>query len=233
MSKSILVVDDESSIRDMLRMALEAEGFVVDEANNARNAQNQVSAKKPNLILLDWMMPGVSGVELVRRFKESEATRNIPIIMLTAKEGDDNSIQALDLGTDDYITKPFSPRALIARINAVLRRTNTNADNKHKDATLISGNILIDTLSHRVTVNNEPLELSPTEFRLLQFFINNSGRVFSRNQLLDSVWGESVYVEDRTVDVHIRRLRKILEPVGVSDYIHTVRGVGYRFEPTI
>ena len=232
MTHKVLIVDDESSIRDMLRMALETHEFNVLEANNAKAAQEKINIEKPDLILLDWMMPGTSGVELVRRLRGNDQTRNIPIIMLTAKEGDDHSIQALDTGADDYITKPFSPRALIARINAVMRRIGSNIPNQAEDAKITSGTIVIDTISHKAMVNEHTLDLSPTEFRLLQFFISNNGRVFSRNQLLDRVWGESVYVEDRTVDVHIRRLRKILEPVGVADYIHTVRGVGYRFEPT-
>ena len=230
MATKILVVDDESSIRDMLRMALESNGFEIDEASNAKLAQEKVNHYKPNLILLDWMMPGTSGVELVRRLRAESSTQNIPIIMLTAKDSEDNSVQALDTGADDYITKPFSPKALIARVNAVLRRAN--GANGIPEERVESGDIVIDSVSHKVTVKNKLLDLSPTEFRLLEFFIRNSGRVFSRNQLLDRVWGASVYVEDRTVDVHIRRLRKILETVGVADYIHTVRGVGYRFEPT-
>jgi len=231
MKKNILVVDDESSIRDMLRMALETSGFNVTEAANVRSAQEQLEQQTPHLILLDWMMPGTSGVELIRRLREESQTEQIPVIMLTAKDGEDSSIQALDMGADDYITKPFSPKELVSRINAVLRRVDSTSIDSIQSAKLVSGDISIDTMSHKASVNSEPLELSPTEFRLLQFFMSNNGRVFSRNQLLDQVWGESVYVEDRTVDVHIRRLRKILEPAGVSDYIHTVRGVGYRFEP--
>lgn len=231
MAKKILIVDDESSIRDMLRMALETHDFQVAEAPNAKLAQDKVAANKPDLILLDWMMPGTSGVELIRRLRSNEESKKIPIIMLTAKDSEDNSIQALDTGADDYITKPFSPKALIARVNAVLRRTT--GMNGVTEERVASGDIVIDSVSHKVTVKEELLDLSPTEFRLLEFFIRNAGRVFSRNQLLDRVWGASVYVEDRTVDVHIRRLRKILEPVGVADYIHTVRGVGYRFEPTV
>ena len=232
MATKILVVDDESSIRDMLRMALESNGFEIDEASNAKLAQEKVNHYKPNLILLDWMMPGTSGVELVRRLRAESSTQNIPIIMLTAKEGDDHSIQALNTGADDFITKPFSPKALIARINAVLRRSETTTTGAKKEDKIICGDISIDNISHKAMVKDKLLELSPTEFRLLEFFSSNSGRVFTRNQLLDRVWGQSVYVEDRTVDVHIRRLRKILEPVLVADYIQTVRGVGYRFEPT-
>lgn len=230
MTNNILVVDDESSIRDMLRMALESHSFTVNEANNVTAAQTEIDQHTPDLILLDWMMPGTSGLELLRRLRKSESHCSIPIIMLTAKDDDEHSIQALDAGADDYITKPFSPRALLARINALLRRTGI-ADIASAETKVVSGEIVIDIMSHKASVNRQSLELSPTEFRLLHFFISNTGRVFSRNQLLDSVWGDGVYVEDRTVDVHIRRLRKILEPFNVADYIHTVRGVGYRFEP--
>ena len=233
MTQNILVVDDESSIRDMLRMALESNAFSVNEANNVTTAQDEIASNTPDLILLDWMMPGTSGVELLRRLRKHDTYCSIPIIMLTAKDDDEHSIQALDAGADDYITKPFSPRALLARINALLRRTSGSVDvNTTVEKKVVSGDIIIDIMSHKASVKGHSLELSPTEFRLLHFFISNTGRVFSRNQLLDSVWGDGVYVEDRTVDVHIRRLRKILEPFNVDDYIHTVRGVGYRFEPT-
>lgn len=231
MTNTILIVDDESSIRDMLRMALESNGFNVDEANNAKTAQEKINSNKPDLVLLDWMMPGTSGVELVRRLRKQDSTRQLPIIMLTAKDGDEHSIQALDTGADDYITKPFSPKALIARVKAMLRRLDGNIDDFQQEQKIISGDITIDMVSHKATVNEKTLELSPTEFRLLAFFSSHVGRVFSRNQLLNQVWGESVYVEDRTVDVHIRRLRKILEPCQVDQYIQTVRGVGYRFDP--
>jgi len=231
MANTILIVDDESSIRDMLRMALESNGFSVDEANNAKLAQDKISQKMPDLLLLDWMMPGTSGVELVRRLRKEEKTKQLPIIMLTAKDGDEHSIQALDTGADDFITKPFSPKALIARVRAMLRRLDGNMDDYAQDEKIVSGDISIDMVSHKAKVKDQTLELSPTEFRLLAFFCSHTGRVFSRNQLLNQVWGESVYVEDRTVDVHIRRLRKILEPFSVDQYIQTVRGVGYRFEP--
>lgn len=231
MMQNILIVDDEASIRDMLRMALESNSFSVNEASNVTAAQNEIERQKPDLILLDWMMPGTSGVELLRRLRKHEAHANIPIIMLTAKDDDEHSILALDAGADDYITKPFSPRALLARINALLRRTTAIDTPRNRETKIVSGDITIDLMSHKASVAGQLLELSPTEFRLLHFFIGNTGRVFSRNQLLDSVWGDGVYVEDRTVDVHIRRLRKILEPFKVADYIDTVRGVGYRFEP--
>ncbi len=231
MTNTILIVDDESSIRDMLRMALESNGFSVDEASNAKIAQEKINNNIPDLLLLDWMMPGTSGVELVRRLRKEEKTRQLPIIMLTAKDGDEHSIQALDTGADDFITKPFSPKALIARVKAMLRRLEGNTDDFQQEEKIVSGDITIDMVSHKAMVNEKTLELSPTEFRLLAFFSSHTGRVFSRNQLLNQVWGESVYVEDRTVDVHIRRLRKILEPFLVAQYIQTVRGVGYRFDP--
>ena len=231
MTNTILIVDDESSIRDMLRMALESNGFTVDEASNAKSAQEKINGNIPDLLLLDWMMPGTSGVELVRRLRKEDKTRQLPIIMLTAKDGDEHSIQALDTGADDFITKPFSPKALIARVKAMLRRFEGNTNDFQSEEKIVSGDITIDMTSHKAMVNENTLELSPTEFRLLAFFSSHTGRVFSRNQLLNQVWGESVYVEDRTVDVHIRRLRKILEPFLVDQYIQTVRGVGYRFDP--
>jgi two-component system phosphate regulon response regulator PhoB len=233
MSQSILIVDDEASIRGMLRMALESNGFKVDEAANAKLAHDKVKKSLPDLLLLDWMMPGTSGVELVRRIREDsdKALRQLPIIILTAKDEDKHSIQALDTGADDFITKPFSPKSLIARVNALLRRLNDYNGGSNSTKTITAGDIRIDMASHKVSVNDTELDLSPTEFRLLTYFSENTGRVFSRNQLLNQVWGESVYVEDRTVDVHIRRLRKILEKHNVDQYIQTVRGIGYRFEP--
>lgn len=231
MNQKILIVDDETSIRGMLRMALETNGFSVDEANNAKNAQDRIQQQMPDLLLLDWMMPGTSGVELVRRLRKEDKTRQLPIIMLTAKDGDDHSIQALDTGADDFVTKPFSPKALVARVKAMLRRMENSVENYTLAEKIEAGDISIDMASHKATIIDKALELSPTEFRLLTFFCSNVGRVFSRNQLLNQVWGESVYVEDRTVDVHIRRLRKILEPFNVDPYIQTVRGVGYRFDP--
>ena len=231
MNQKILIVDDETSIRGMLRMALETNGFSVDEANTAKNAQDRIQQQMPDLLLLDWMMPGTSGVELVRRLRKEDKTRQLPIIMLTAKDGDDHSIQALDTGADDFVTKPFSPKALVARVKAMLRRMENSVENYTLAEKIEAGDISIDMASHKATIIDKALELSPTEFRLLTFFCSNVGRVFSRNQLLNQVWGESVYVEDRTVDVHIRRLRKILEPFNVDQYIQTVRGVGYRFDP--
>jgi len=179
----------------------------------------------PDLILLDWMMPGISGVELASKLRQLNRTSRLPIIMLTARGEEEDKIRGLEAGADDYVTKPFSPKELIARINAVLRRT---AEDNEGD-TLETGAMKLDTIGHRVSINNQPLELGPTEFRLLHFFMTHKDRVFSRSQLLDQVWGDHVYIEERTVDVHIRRLRRALESFDCAKYIQTVRGSGYRF----
>ena len=184
--------------------------------------------ERPDLILLDWMLPGVSGIELARRLKRDEATGQIPIIMLTAKSEEDNKIQGLDAGADDYITKPFSTRELISRINAVLRR----AQGDRSKSILVSG-LALDPISHRITADERPVEMGPTEYRLLEFFMTHQDRAYSRAQLLDQVWGGNVYVEDRTVDVHIRRLRKALAPYKYDHLVQTVRGTGYRFSTKI
>ena len=185
---------------------------------------------KPDLVLLDWMLPGGSGIELARRLRGDEATTNIPIIMLTAKASEDNKVQGLSEGVDDYVTKPFSPRELVARIKTVLRRI----DGKQKDKALRVFDLELDPTSHRITIEEQPIEMGPTEFRLLKFFLLNQERVFSRDHIQDSVWGGNVYLEERTIDVHIRRLRKALSSVENTaiDYtklIQTVRGAGYRF----
>lgn len=224
-SKTILIVDDEAPIRDMLRIALEMAEYACIEAEDAQSAHSLIVDQKPDLILLDWMMPGTSGMELARRLKRDELTSEIPIIMLTAKGEEDNKVQGLEAGADDYITKPFSPRELVARLKAVLRRTDTltNAE------PIQVGGLCLDPTSHRVTINSIPVQMGPTEYRLLEFFITHQERVYSRNQLLDHVWGGNVYVEERTVDVHIRRLRKALTLEGHDRFIQTVRGAGYRF----
>lgn len=227
MTGQILVVDDESSIRDMLRLALESAGFDVVEANSAHQARAQLESAAPDLILLDWMMPGLSGVDFARWLKREGEHPNVGVIMLTARTEEESRVTALDVGADDYVTKPFSPRELIARINAVMRRLRQPVESDVMNA----GKIHIDTTTHRARAAEAELELSPTEFRLLHFFISHPERVFSRGQLLDQVWGENVYVEERTVDVHIRRLRKVLEPHLCAGYIQTVRSVGYRFSP--
>lgn len=224
-SRKILIVDDESAIRDMLRVALEMAEYQVMEASNAQDAHGQIIDAKPDLILLDWMMPGTSGIELARRLKRDEVTADIPIIMLTAKGEEDNKIQGLDVGADDYITKPFSPRELVARLKAVLRRADP-----HTNASPITVlGLCLDPASHRVTINNQSVDMGPTEYRLLEFFLTHQERAYTRSQLLDHVWGGNVYVEERTVDVHIRRLRKALTIDGHEDLVQTVRGTGYRF----
>lgn len=223
--KRILVVDDERAIRDMLRVALEMSDYCVLEASEAQEAHQIVVDSRPDLILLDWMLPGTSGIELARRLKADDVTREIPIIMLTAKSEEDNKIQGLELGADDYITKPFSPRELVARLKAVLRRSDSLSGG---DPILVE-RLCLDPSSHRVTICGEPIQLGPTEYRLLEFFLTHQERVYSRNQLLDYVWGGNVYVEERTVDVHIRRLRKALNLDGHDRLVQTVRGAGYRF----
>ena len=220
----ILIVDDESAIRDMLRVALEMAEYQVLEASNAQDAHSLIIDEKPDLILLDWMMPGTSGIELARRLKRDEVTASTPIIMLTAKGEEDNKIQGLEVGADDYITKPFSPRELVARLKAVLRR----ADPQITAAPITVQGLCLDPASHRVTIHDQSVDMGPTEYRLLEFFLTHQERAYTRSQLLDHVWGGNVYVEERTVDVHIRRLRGALEASGHDALIQTVRGSGYR-----
>lgn len=222
--KTILIVDDEAPIREMIAVALEMADYNCLEAGDAREAHARIVDRKPDLILLDWMLPGTSGVELARRLKKDEATADIPIIMLTAKAEEDNKIQGLEVGADDYITKPFSPRELVARLKAVLRRATPPG----VDTPVEIDGLTLDPVSHRVSNEDGPLHIGPTEYRLLQFFMTHPERVYTRTQLLDQVWGGNVYIEERTVDVHIRRLRKALGKR--HDYlIQTVRGTGYRF----
>jgi len=223
--QTILIVDDEKPIRDMLRIALEMADYTCLEAENAQEAHGLVVDQKPSLILLDWMMPGTSGIELARRLKRDELTRAIPVIMLTAKGEEDHKIQGLDIGADDYISKPFSPRELVARLKAVLRRTYPDDD---KQEITVAG-LHLDASSQRVSINGQPADMGPTEYRLLAFFMSHQERAYSRGQLLDHVWGGNVYVEERTVDVHIRRLRKALSLDDHDRFIQTVRGTGYRF----
>lgn len=223
--RKILIVDDESAIRDMLRVALEMAEYNCIEAGNAQDAHALIVDEKPDLILLDWMMPGTSGIELARRLKRDEITADIPIIMLTAKGEEDNKIQGLEVGADDYITKPFSPRELVARLKAVLRR----ADPQVNGHPIVVQGLCLDPTSHRVTIHNQAVEMGPTEYRLLEFFLTHQERAYTRSQLLDHVWGGNVYVEERTVDVHIRRLRKALTVDAHENLVQTVRGTGYRF----
>ena len=223
--KTILIVDDEKAIRDMLRVALEMADYNCLEAENALQAHGLIVDHKPDLVLLDWMLPGTSGIELARRLKHDPVTAEVPIIMLTAKGEEDNKVQGLEVGADDYITKPFSPRELVARLKAVLRRTDTLATGDPIQV----GDLRLDPASHRVSIGESPVSMGPTEYRLLEFFLTHQERVYSRSQLLDHVWGGNVYVEERTVDVHIRRLRKAISLEGHENFIQTVRGVGYRF----
>ena len=226
--KSILIVDDEAPIREMIAVALEMAGYTCLEAENTQQAHACIVDRKPDLILLDWMLPGTTGIELARRLKREEATAELPIIMLTAKGEEDNKIQGLEAGADDYITKPFSPRELVARLKAVLRRATPRGV---EDPIEING-LLLDPVSHRVSAHGKALEMGPTEYRLLQFFMTHQERAYTRSQLLDQVWGGNVYVEERTVDVHIRRLRKALGEAH-QNLIQTVRGTGYRFSARV
>ena len=221
----ILIVDDEPAIREMVAVALELADFDVLEAENAQRGHEIIVDERPDLVLLDWMLPSVTGIELARRLKRDETTNEVPIIMLTAKSEEDNKVQGLDVGADDYITKPFSTRELISRIKAVLRRASSVAAEK---AIEVEG-LCLDPVSHRISADDYPVDMGPTEYRLLEFFMSHQERAYSRTQLLDQVWGANVYVEDRTIDVHIRRLRKALAPFDYDRFIQTVRGTGYRF----
>jgi two-component system phosphate regulon response regulator PhoB len=226
--KHILIVEDEPAIRDMVAFALRRAGMEPAHAADARAAQNMIVERVPDLILLDWMLPGMSGLDLARRLRKEELTRDVPIIMLTARGEETDRVGGLEAGVDDYVVKPFSPRELIARINAVMRRTHgTDAD-----GVVEVGGLKIDSAAHRVYASADTVPIGPTEYRLLHFFMTHAERVYSRSQLLDYVWGGSVYVEERTVDVHIRRLRKTLEPYACDALVQTVRGAGYRFSTT-
>lgn len=223
--EKILIVDDEEAIREMLGYTLMKAGYTCIEAGDVEEARDIIKTELPNLVLLDWMLPGMSGIDYARRLRSVPETKELPIIMLTARGSEDDKVRGLETGADDYITKPFSTKELLARVKTVLRRSSTPNDT----VVITVEGLVLDPETYRVTANDEKIELSPTEFRLLHFFITHPERVYSRAQLLDQVWGENVYVEERTVDVHIRRLRKILEPFQYDRYIQTVRSVGYRF----
>jgi two-component system phosphate regulon response regulator PhoB len=225
MSRTILLVEDEAPIREMLSFVLEQAGFAVVEAEDFDVALEKVQEPYPDLILLDWMLPGGSGVQLAKKLKQHEFTRDIPVIMLTARGEEDDKIRGLEAGADDYVTKPFSPKELVARIKAVMRRVTPTS----KEEPIEFNGLILEPISHRVTAHGDALDMGPTEFKLLHFFMTHAERVYSREQLLDNVWGTNVYVEDRTVDVHIRRLRKALSEHGHDAMVQTVRGAGYRF----
>ena len=225
MKGKILLVEDEAPIREMLGYTLMKEGYTLREAADVEQARAILAGDRPDLVLLDWMLPGMSGVEYARRIRSNPDTSDIPIIMLTARGEEADKVRGLDTGADDYITKPFSTGELLARIRAVMRRATT----RDSEGIVSAKGLTLDPDTVRVAVDGQAVDISPTEFRLLHFFITHPERVYTRDQLLDQVWGPNVYVEERTVDVHIRRLRKILEPYNYNQFIQTVRSVGYRF----
>ena len=222
---TILVVEDDPAVREMIMLALASSGYALQEAGNTLDARQTITRQPPDLILLDWMLPGQSGFEFARALHRDSSHKHIPVIMLTARDQEEDKVAALEAGADDYVSKPFSVSELLARIKAVLRRTTRDSDAE----ILEIGTLRLDPATHRVSVKNDSLELAPMEFQLLQFFMSHPERVYGRQQLIDRVWGTSTWVEERTVDVHIRRLRKTLEPSGHDQLIQTVRGSGYRF----
>lgn len=225
MQAQILIVEDEPAIREMIAFALRTQSYQPICVQDGKEAIAAISEKIPDLILLDWMLPGMSGLDLVKRFRKESNTREIPIIMLTAKGDETDRITGFDHGVDDYVVKPFSARELLARIKAVLRRSRETEE----DGSIQSGSLRLDASQHKLLIKNEVVHIGPTEYRLLHFFMSHANRVYSRNQLLDFVWGGSSEIEDRTIDVHIRRLRKALEPYQLDTLIETIRGSGYRF----
>ncbi|GAB4392499.1 MAG: phosphate response regulator transcription factor PhoB [Gammaproteobacteria bacterium] len=226
--RTILIVEDEAPIRDMLRYALQPHSFVLYEAEDAQTAYRQIYQVLPDLILLDWMLPGESGIDFAKRLKRDELSRDIPIIMLTARAEEDNKIKGLSAGADDYVVKPFSPRELIARINAVLRRGPMILNDK-----LVAKDLVLDIQIQQVTVKQQIINLGPLEFKLLVFFMRHPGRIYSREQLLDKVWGTGVYIDERTVDVTVKRLRQALRPTAYDQTIKTIRGSGYLFDASL
>ncbi|OUS25352.1 phosphate regulon transcriptional regulatory protein PhoB [Thalassotalea sp. 42_200_T64] len=229
MNRQILVVEDEKPIREMITFVLEQNGFNALEAEDYEQAKLLLNDPLPDLVLLDWMLPGGSGIQIAKEIKKNEYTAKIPIIMLTARSDEDDKVKGFEVGVDDYVTKPFSPKELIARIKAVIRRVAPTA----LEEVINFKGMSLDPVSHRVSIDEHPIELGPTEFKMLHFFMTHPERVYSREQLLDNVWGTTVYVEDRTVDVHIRRLRKSIGGKGHDGFIQTVRGAGYRFSSNV
>ena len=225
MAAKILVVEDEAPVRDMICFALNKADYDCFGAKDAVEARRQVAETPPDLILMDWMLPEMSGIELTRELKGSDLTREIPVIMLTARGEEDDKVRGLESGVEDYVTKPFSPRELMARIKVILRRVSPDVT----EEIIESGELSLNPASHRVEFAGIEISLGPTEFKLLHFFMTHPDKVYSRSRLLDRVWGTNVFIEERTVDVHIRRLRMALEPHGIDSMIQTVRGAGYRF----
>ena len=221
----ILIVEDEAAVRELLAATLMGAGYGVLEAGSGPEAQEVLGTERPALILLDWMLPGMSGLEFAKWLKKDQQLSDMPVIMLTARDEENYKVLGLEAGIDDYVTKPFSTRELLARIKAVLRRAGSDTS----ELIRVDERLEMDLLQHRVLANQESISIGPTEFKLLHFFLTHQERVYSRAQLLDLVWGRNVYIEERTVDVHIRRLRKALEPHSLENLVQTVRGVGYRF----
>jgi len=226
MTHKVLIVEDEAPVRQMIAFNLNRAGFTVDEAGDVATARAKIADNPPDLVLVDWMLPDSSGLELTRALKRDESCRDMAIIMLTARAEENSKILGLDSGADDYVTKPFSARELLARINAVLRRAGVEPNEP-----MSVGVLQMRPDEHRVFAGSEELNVGPTEYKLLKFFMQNAERVFSREQILDSVWGRNVYIEERTVDVHVQRLRKVLSECAAESYVQTVRGAGYRFSP--
>jgi len=222
--RTVLVVEDDNDIRDMLVFSLQRGGYSVIEAEDAEQALDKLGSILPDIMLVDWMLPGMEGPDFIKRIRQDELARNIPVIMLTARGEEYDKLRGFETGADDYVTKPFSPKELLARMKALLRRSG-NED----EETVQVKDLILDMQAHRLTARNESVQIGPTEFKLLEFFMKHQDRVYSREQLLDLVWGRNVYVEERTVDVHVLRLRKLLSPFGYDKLIQTVRGAGYRF----
>ena len=226
MATHILIVEDEPEIRELLNFSLARAGFRVTEAESAESALQKLFNQLPDLVIVDWMLPGMSGVDLAKRIRKDELTSSLPLLMLTARSEESDVLKSFDSGIDDYMSKPFSPKELVARIKALMRRSGVP-----EDELIEACGIQIDLGSHRLTIQGTNVNIGPTEYRLLELLMRNPDRVFERDQLLDRVWGRSSYIEIRTVDVHILRLRKVLKPFGLDGTIQTVRSVGYRFTP--
>jgi two-component system phosphate regulon response regulator PhoB len=226
MATSVLIVEDEPEIREMLNFSLTRAGFTVIEAATGEMALQRLDTDLPDILIVDWMLPGMSGVELAKRIRRDELTSALPLLMLTARSEETDVLKSFESGIDDYMSKPFSPKELVARIKALLRRSGA----PENDVLEASG-IRIDLVSHRLTIEGKNINIGPTEYRLLELLMRNPDRVFERDQLLDRVWGRSSYIETRTVDVHLLRLRKVLKPFGLDGTVQTVRSVGYRFTP--